>query len=1129
MKKNSILLIISSFVAIYAIIGFVAIPKIAKPQIEKALNENLTQNSSLEKVEFNPFLLKFTAHNLKIGEDEEPTVSIEKILVDFSVLTSIDEQHIAFKDLQLVNPFVNIIEYEDGTLNVQKLVKEKKEEVSQEENKEDSNIKFQIYRTILDDARIKFTKLQKDEDPFKLDIDKLNYTFYDMGTFRNTLASHNLRILINKNSELNIKGGLRLDPFKMYGNVELKNIRPQQFLTYKKDMMNFKISDETYLNLKVGYNVDASKELKIKLNDGQLDFNNIDIIQKDKSILSLENFAVENLNLNYPENVVSIDNIYFNKLDSKTIIDKNGVLNYANLIKEEPVSKETKTDDTKETTTPWKVQLKALNIKKTNINFQDFKNSLFVDTKNINIDLDKFNLDGSDFTLNSLNLGKPDINFKDNKNKLEVINKNLEVALNNLASKDGQLSLNTLEVKNSGVNFKDLTNLLTVDTSNINIKFNSLTTKGEDISLKNISLTTPNVSFKDSKNKLDVNSQKITATVSNIKKVKENISLGAVNVKNPTTVVNDNKNSLKINTNSLSLDTENLNLSGSDIKLAKAKLNTKSIKFNDKKSKLDVTTKNINVIATNTSLIKEKLKIAILSLTKPTVTMLDKKNNQTIVARDISLKINDISNYKDSLNISKVNLYEPNLSIKDKNAKTDIIARNIYVSVNKISNKGNKLKIVSSSINKPNLFITLGKQPAKAKDEKTVEKKVAKKTNKNKNDFKFDIGPVKIKDMKMTFEDKNLPIPFKTNITDLNGNFSRLNSSNSKPTKLLLEGKVDKYGYTKITGTVDINDIKLLTDTNLLFKNIAIKNFTPYSGKFVGRKIDSGKLDLDLKYNIKKSDLKAQNSVVIDKLKLGDKVDSPDAANLPLELAIALLEDSSGVIDLNLPVSGNVDDPQFSIAPIVWKAFFNLIMKAVTSPFSLLGAILGIEADQINSLEFEFGKSDILASEKEALDNIAKILAKKPKLAIKINPVYNPTKDKIALQDIKFEQFLIKEMKRIPEGDEYKEALEDLYDDLKGVKDLDDVEESFTKKDKDGNKVFDNEAYVESLRKTLASKQNVSEAELNKMAKQRITNIKNYLLVEKKVPNESIKIEDLKKQQKNDTKWVEFKLDVTSK
>ena len=115
----------------------------------------------------------------------------------------------------------------------------------------------------------------------------------------------------------------------------------------------------------------------------------------------------------------------------------------------------------------------------------------------------------------------------------------------------------------------------------------------------------------------------------------------------------------------------------------------------------------------------------------------------------------------------------------------------------------------------------------------------------------------------MTFEDKNLPIPFKTNMTNLNGEFSRLNSSSSKPTKLKLEGKVDEYGYSKITGTVDINDIKLLTDTNILFKNIAIKNFTPYSGKFVGREIESGKLNLDLKYNIKKSDLNAQNSVII--------------------------------------------------------------------------------------------------------------------------------------------------------------------------------------------------------------------------------------------------------------------------
>ncbi|WP_128997303.1 DUF748 domain-containing protein, partial [Aliarcobacter trophiarum] len=156
-------------------------------------------------------------------------------------------------------------------------------------------------------------------------------------------------------------------------------------------------------------------------------------------------------------------------------------------------------------------------------------------------------------------------------------------------------------------------------------------------------------------------------------------------------------------------------------------------------------------------------------------------------------------------------------------------------------------------------------------------------------------------------------------------------------------GEVDKYGYTKITGIVNVTDIKLLTDTNLLFKNIAIKNFTPYSGKFVGREIESGKLNLDLKYNITKSDLKASNSIIISDIKLGKTVKSDEATNLPLELAIALLEDTNGVIDLEIPVTGNVDDPKFSIGAIVWKAFTNLITKAISSPFQLLGSIFGFD------------------------------------------------------------------------------------------------------------------------------------------------------------------------------------------
>jgi hypothetical protein len=382
----------------------------------------------------------------------------------------------------------------------------------------------------------------------------------------------------------------------------------------------------------------------------------------------------------------------------------------------------------------------------------------------------------------------------------------------------------------------------------------------------------------------------------------------------------------------------------------------------------------------------------------------------------------------------------------------------------------------------------------------------------------------------MSFEDKTLPIPFKTDITKLNGEFSRLNSDSSKPTKLSLEGTVDKYGYTKITGIVDINDIKLLTDTNIIFKNIAIKNFTPYSGKFIGREIESGKLNLSLKYNIKKSDLNAQNSIVISDIKLGKTIESPDAVSLPLELAIALLEDTNGVIDLNLPISGNVDDPEFSVAPIVWKVFTNLIVKAITAPFRLLASAFGFSEEDIKSLEFEFGKDTIIASEKESLDNIATILSKKSKLAIKIKPSYHETKDLVALQDYKFEKYLEKKMKKVLKGDDYKKALEELFVELNKSKKLDNVKKSFTKINKDKKETFNNTSYVEHLRKALASKQKVTQVELISLAKKRTENITKYLIEVKKVKKEAIVIEeDITKINNNDSKWLIFDLDVAVK
>jgi len=178
-----------------------------------------------------------------------------------------------------------------------------------------------------------------------------------------------------------------------------------------------------------------------------------------------------------------------------------------------------------------------------------------------------------------------------------------------------------------------------------------------------------------------------------------------------------------------------------------------------------------------------------------------------------------------------------------------------------------------------------------------------------------------------------------------------------------------------------------------------MSNLSPYSGEFAGRKIESGKLSLDLKYKIVKSQLAGDNQIVVERLTLGEKVKSPEAVDLPLDLAVALLKDSNGVIDLGLPVKGDIASPEFSFGALIGKALVNLITKIVTSPFRALGALIpGGSEETLNSVAFEAGQSEVPPPEKEKLATLAKALQKRPQLKLMVQGRYNPEADQEELR-----------------------------------------------------------------------------------------------------------------------------------
>lgn len=263
------------------------------------------------------------------------------------------------------------------------------------------------------------------------------------------------------------------------------------------------------------------------------------------------------------------------------------------------------------------------------------------------------------------------------------------------------------------------------------------------------------------------------------------------------------------------------------------------------------------------------------------------------------------------------------------------------------------------------------------------------------------IKKVLIKDGLANFTDLSVSPHFSAAIQKLEG--SILGSSSKPGTRATvdLNGAVDAFSPVSIKGQVNLLGAPLYADLALDFRNMELSIFNPYSGKFAGYNITKGKLTTELHYKVDGRKLDAQHHIVIDQLEFGDKTGSKDAVSLPIKLAVALLKDRNGVIDLNLPVTGSLDDPKFRLGPIIWKVFVNILEKAVTAPFALLGSLFGGGPD-LQFIDFRPGSATLEASQEDKVKAIAKALQGRPQLKIEVPIAAVPDLDRPALIDAEF-------------------------------------------------------------------------------------------------------------------------------
>lgn len=358
------------------------------------------------------------------------------------------------------------------------------------------------------------------------------------------------------------------------------------------------------------------------------------------------------------------------------------------------------------------------------------------------------------------------------------------------------------------------------------------------------------------------------------------------------------------------------------------------------------------------------------------------------------------------------------------------------------------------------------------------------------------VAGFKIADASLDFSDLTLPLPFAAAIRSLDGTISTIATASEEPARVELKGQVNEYGLARISGSLNAWDPTGFTDIQMTFRNLEMERMTPYTIEFAGWEIDAGRMDLDLDYKINKGQLNGTNAVVIRELTVGDKVANPSGASLPLKFAVALLKDSNGVIDVDLPVEGDLNDPSFKIGGIVWKAIGNLLLKVVTAPFRLLGSLVGVDSEDFGTLTFSAGQAEISPPDREQLVKLVDAMQQRPELRLEVAGTYVVEADKQALQTQQVDQRIeasVAAMKSAGEAlstEQRRRVMEQMLANSEPGSDLLALQQEFSSipAGEDSEKataVLDETAYSEALRQRLIDAEPVGEAELLALAEAR--------------------------------------------
>ena len=363
------------------------------------------------------------------------------------------------------------------------------------------------------------------------------------------------------------------------------------------------------------------------------------------------------------------------------------------------------------------------------------------------------------------------------------------------------------------------------------------------------------------------------------------------------------------------------------------------------------------------------------------LSVLDDASSPLLQWQSLNVDNIEFDHASNQLSVDNIHLQAPFARLIIDEAKQTNVSKLIVASSDKSANSESSSETGSATTSKAsnaNVHASTTAEPSQA------------------NELAIAVNTISIENGKAYFADHSLTPKFASAIESLNGKVLGIDSRSTSPANVDITGKIDNYAPVKLAGTIHPLKDDIDLDLDFSVKGAELTSVNPYSGTYMGYYIDKGLLSLAVQYKLNGKALEGKNHVVIDQLTLGKKSNSDQALSLPLGLAIALLEDRNGVIDLGLDVSGDIDSPDFSFGSIILNAIGNIITKAVTAPFSLLANLVGSD-DELDNVEFGFGEHSLNADAQEKLNTLAKALKKRPGLRVNIEGTVNAMSDASAL------------------------------------------------------------------------------------------------------------------------------------